>query len=152
MMIGPDNHVGLVSEAHHDQRAIARTAGHLLGLTMPLADATSEVMDDLLLEPSGELDVPGSGAVPPRLALAVFPNPTRAGAEVRVHDAPPGARVELLDASGRRVATLSPAGAIRGAWTWSGTDDAGRAVPPGRYVVRVSARGEVRDAALVKLR
>ena len=86
------------------------------------------------------------------ISLAVFPNPTRAGAEVRVSAAPPGARVEVLDASGRRIATLSPAGAASGTWTWNGADDAGRPVPPGRYVMRVSARGEVRQAPLVKLR
>ena len=56
------------------------------------------------------------------------------------------ARVEMIDASGRRVATLQTASRSGGdtrTWTWGGADDAGRLLP-GRYVVRVSARGEVR--------
>jgi hypothetical protein len=86
VMAGPDNFAGYVSPAQHDQRAIARTAGYLLGVSMPLADGV--VMDDLLLEPSTPLAVPGTGTSSPRLALAVFPNPTRSGAEVRVSGVP----------------------------------------------------------------
>jgi len=153
VMAGPDNFAGYVSQAQHDQRAIARTAGYLLGVSMPLAAGV--VMDDLLLEPSMPLAVPGTGTSAPRLAIAVFPNPTRSGAEIRVSGVHPReARVELIDASGRRVATL-PArgtGSDTGTWSWGGLDDTGRPVPPGRYVVRVSARGELRQAALIKLR
>ncbi len=155
VMAGPDNFTGFMSPAVHDQRAITRTAGYLLGVSMPLADGDTQVMDDLLLEPSMPLGVPGANSSAPRLSLAVFPNPTRSGAEVRVSgELLREARVELIDASGRRVATLTPGGdaATARSWTWGGADDAGRPVPPGRYVVRVSARGEVRHAPLVKLR
>ena len=153
IMAGPDNFANFTSPATHEQRAIARTAGHLLGLSMPLAEG--QVMDDLLLEPSIPLSTPGPGSTLQRLALAVFPNPTRAGAEVRVTGALAGElRVELLDASGRRIARLSSgsAGAGTRTWSWAGLDDAGRPVPPGRYIVRVSSRGEVREAPLIKLR
>jgi len=150
VMAGPDNFTGYLSAAHHDQRAIARTAGYLLNVSMPLADG--QVMDDLLLEPSTPLDVPAPGPAAPRLAVSVFPNPTRSGAEVRVSgELAREARVELMDASGRRLASLV-ANRDALAWTWAGLDDAGRVVPPGRYIVRVSARGEVRQAPLVKLR
>src|SRR5262245_61557813 len=56
LMAGPDCFSGYTSAAHHDQRAIARTAAYLLGVPMPFADGA--VMDDLLLEPSQPLAVP----------------------------------------------------------------------------------------------
>ena len=154
VMAGPDNHADFLLPARYDQRSVARTAAWLLGVTMPLADADTQVMDGLLLEPSMPLATPDGGPAPSRLSLAVFPNPTQGGADVRLSGLPQGeASAEVLDASGRRVATLPSARAAAGqvTWRWSGADGAGRALAPGRYVVRVSAGGEVRHAALVKL-
>lgn len=154
MMAGPDNRVGFVGAGTHEQRGVARTAGWLLGVNMPLADGV--VMDELLLEPSGPfVDVPRTGRADPRLALSVAPNPTRTGATVRVTGrAAPGARVDLLDASGRRVASLVRTGvSTEGAtWSWDGRDAGGRELSPGPYWVRAVGEGGTGRARLVKLR
>jgi hypothetical protein len=152
VMAGPDTRAGWVSAAHRDQRDIARTAGYLLGVPMPLAQGN--VLDDLLLEPSQPLAVPATGALAGAPALAVYPNPTRAGSHVRLVRAGDGpASVEILDAAGRLVA--SPVGErdADGArvWTWDGRNTAGHPAPPGAYVVRARARGHIQLARLVKL-
>jgi subtilisin family serine protease len=80
-----------------------------------------------------------AAAVPP---LVVAPNPFRGS--TRVH-APPGARVEVFDAAGRRVRRLAADGSV-GPRRWDGADDAGRPVPQGLYVVRARwAGGETRS-------
>jgi hypothetical protein len=154
MMAGPDNFAGLVSPSVHDQRAVARTAAWLLGVSMPLADG--RVMDDLLLEPSAPwLDVPRAGKPATRLALGIHPNPTRAGAEVRVTGANAArARVELLDVSGRRIVSLVRGGTLAegAAWRWDGRDAGGREMSPGHYVVQATAGASIARAPLVKLR
>lgn len=151
VMAGPDTRSGVVVESHHDQRDIARTAGYLLGVPMPLADGY--VLDDLLLEPSMPLAVPGGpGKGAP--AMAVYPNPSRGATTVRLANASdPTASVEVLDASGRRVATLAGAAERDGArvWRWDGRTAAGRVAPPGAYLVRVRAHGRSSQARLVKL-
>jgi hypothetical protein len=75
---------------------------------------------------------------PPQAALTAAPNPFRDGAVLRLTlPAPAPARVEVLDALGRRVALLHD-GPLSG-----GTEAAlrldGRALPPGLYVARVTA-------------
>ena len=152
LMAGPDNFAGHVSAGVHDQRAIARTAAHLLGVTMPLA--AGRVLDDLLLEPSAPFVGVGSAPLA-RLALEVYPNPTRSGAVVRL--AGPGAeraRLEVIDAGGRRVVSIAAPVNARDllAWRWDGRDARGREVPPGRYVVRAVAGDVEGRATLVKLR
>jgi len=84
------------------------------------------------------LDVPASLAGPVTGRLRVSPNPVLAHA--RVHfDADPAVlerKVEVLDLTGRRVATLTlPAGA-RSA-EWAGRDLDGRAAPAGVYFARM---------------
>ena len=150
LMAGPDNFTGYTSGAHHDQRAIARTAGYLLGVPMPLA--AGAVMDDLLLEPSQPLAVPGGRGPARGPGIAVVPNPTRAGVQVRLA-AGDGLepRVEVLDAGGRRVATLARATADGPAWRWDGRDASGHRAPPGTYLVRVREGDRVRLARVVKL-
>jgi hypothetical protein len=150
LMAGPDCRSGWKSAARHDQRAIALTAAYLLGVSIPFPDPLVNVMDDLLLEPSQPLAVPPAGARAPH--LAVVPNPTRAGAVVRLGDgAGPDARVEVLDTAGRRIALLARDAAAAG-WTWDGRDPHGRKAPPGDYLVRVTDGAHVRTARLVKLR
>jgi glucose/arabinose dehydrogenase len=83
------------------------------------------------------------------------PNPMRGSSEFAWTQAIAG-QVELTvhDLAGRRVATLehgaSGAGAHRS--VWDGRDDAGRALPAGAYVVRLSAAGQVRTRRLVLVR
>lgn len=154
VMAGPDSDAGLVSGSVHEQRAVARTAGWLLGVSMPLAEG--RVMDDLLLEPSAPwLDAPRSGHAPARLALGVGPNPTRAGADVWVTGADAArARVELLDLGGRRIAALARGGVSggRATWRWDGRDANGRELAPGRYIVRARDGTATARATIVKLR
>ena len=79
------------------------------------------------------------------------PNPTRAGAVFRIALPRAGkARVEVLDAAGRRVATalgtwLEP-GSYAASWSGAGSD--GRRVPAGIYLLRLTAPG-VSDARAV---
>jgi hypothetical protein len=83
------------------------------------------------------------------------PNPMRGSSEFAWTQTTAGP-VELTvhDLAGRRVATLergaSSAGAHRS--VWDGRDDAGRALPAGAYVVRLSAAGQVRTRRLVLVR
>lgn len=154
MMVGPDNRVGFVGAGTHEQRAVARTAGWLLQVAMPLADGV--VMDELLLEPSG----PIVGVTPPRsgagdLAVDVFPNPAFTGVAVRVRG--PVSRtagIEIVDAAGRRVATATPASSASATreWWWNGLDQRGRRAPPGTYLVRVLDGRAVRTARVTLLR
>ncbi len=93
---------------------------------------------------TGTVDV--NGAAPPAvLALAgVVPNPFR-GTTVVHFDLPGRAAVRLAihDVAGRRVRTLLDQAMTPGRYqrTWNGRDDAGRAVPPGTYFVRLVAGG-----------
>ncbi|HEX5632087.1 MAG TPA: T9SS type A sorting domain-containing protein, partial [Gemmatimonadales bacterium] len=154
MMVGPDNRVGFVGAGTHEQRAVARTAGWLLQVAMPLADGV--VLDELLLEPSG----PIVGVGPPRpgageLAVEVFPNPAFSGVAVRVRGpVSPTARLEVVDAAGRRVAIATPATAAPATreWWWNGLDQRGRRVPPGTYLVRVLDGRAMRTARVTLLR
>jgi hypothetical protein len=153
MMAGPDNFTGYQSAGVHEQRAVARTAGWLLGVSMPLAEG--RVLDDLLLEPSAPFVGVGPGVATPALSLTVSPNPTRGVSEVRLTGAAAArARVDLLDASGRRIVDLVRAGAAPNgvAWRWDGRDGAGRELPPGHYFVRATGTDVRARARLVKLR
>jgi hypothetical protein len=85
------------------------------------------------------------GGRPP--LLPVHPNPARG--PVRI-EAPGAGTVTVFDAGGRRVwrgERASGAGPI----TWPGTDGAGRAAPPGLYLIRFAGPGGTRTARLVRL-
>ena len=155
MMIvaGPDTKTSYVSlPTHWDQRDITSTAAHLLGVAMPYAQG--QVMDDVLLEPTRPLEVPGGAGSRLAPALGVYPNPTRGAAVVRLaRGTSPGARVEILDTNGRVVARLAPEYAPDGAasCTWSGRRVDGRPAAPGVYQVRVFGAAGATAARLVKL-
>jgi len=105
----------------------------------------------------GEEYALGETRLAPALArgrdLAIAPNPAPGG---RAHvvfrapaDRPLGAAAGALDlavfdTTGRRVRTLAVGGASAGtrAVEWDGRDDAGRDVPSGRYLVRLSWGGD----------
>lgn len=92
------------------------------------------------------LHLPGEGAVaagqPPRLAL--HPVPARGRLTLAVRDARPGARLEILDATGRRAwgRTLDGAADLE----WRGEREAGGVAPPGVYFARVEDTGGVAAA------
>jgi flagellar hook assembly protein FlgD len=73
----------------------------------------------------------------PRLRLGpAVPNPLHGETKLGISGSP--ASVHVIDASGRRVTTLSlPAGATEIVWT--ATDDRGRRVPAGVYFIEAVA-------------
>jgi DNA-binding beta-propeller fold protein YncE len=94
-----------------------------------------------------------AGVAPPGAAVASAllaldppaPNPARASVSLAVHLASAGAlEVSVFDLSGRRVATLArgdrPAGDV--ALGWALTDEDGRRVPAGVYLIRAEAGGQ----------
>lgn len=98
---------------------------------------------------AGSESPPVEGALaasPPNVALdAARPNPFTRFTTIRFTlTAPSPVRLEVFDASGRRVRTLArgilPAGVQEA--TWPGDDDAGRAVAAGAYFFRLVTAGE----------
>ena len=99
------------------------------------------------------------GVEAPRLPLAQLsaarPNPFRGASEVQLTLAEPAfVRAEVLDISGRRVATLArgnfPAGNHE--LSWNGTNARGERVTPGVYLIRVQSPGFDRTQRVVRLR
>jgi hypothetical protein len=87
-----------------------------------------------------------SGASPdaPRLQVLTAPNPSAGGVVIRcLLPMSERATVALFDASGRIVRRLHdgdlPAGETP--FSWDGRDDAGREVPAGVYLVKVTTPG-----------
>ncbi|MEQ1833969.1 MAG: hypothetical protein ABL977_13015 [Candidatus Eisenbacteria bacterium] len=85
------------------------------------------------------LDAPTPSALQVSSALRVSPNPVFAHARVRIEAAPAERTrvLEVLDLTGRRIATLALARGERFA-EWLGRDDAGRAAPAGVYFARLA--------------
>jgi hypothetical protein len=96
----------------------------------------------------GPVDVPpaAAGAAP---RLIVFPNPVSGSARVRLEGMSHGATATLHDLSGRRVTRL-PAVA-EGAWRLERTDERGRHVPPGVFLIRVRGGGRTLACRVVLL-
>ena len=88
-------------------------------------------------------------------AFHVAPNPSFAEAVFRF-DLPAGgaARVRILDCAGRVVRELAGSGLTPGANSlrWDGADAAGRASPPGLYVVQLETAAGRRSAKLLRVR
>ncbi len=88
------------------------------------------------------------------IAFSHGPNPARGGGVLRF-DLPDSRRVELdvFDAGGRRVARLTDAVMSAGAHSvaWSRTDDAGRRVAPGVYLVRLRSGSVQKSLHIVLL-
>jgi hypothetical protein len=86
----------------------------------------------------------------PVAQLRVQPNPFNPRTSV-VFTAPGAARLAVYDARGLRLREVAVADA--GQWTWDGTDDSGRAVPSGTYLLRLeSAQGVLARQAATLLR
>jgi hypothetical protein len=78
--------------------------------------------------------------VAPSLRLAATPNPFRRAISVHLPAGSPELRIH--DASGRLVRVLSAPGSLThrpSALTWDGSDAAGRALPPGVYILTVDS-------------
>lgn len=89
-----------------------------------------------------------------RVLLRASPNPSRGDATLEFWlPEPADAELLIVDAAGRRVRDLRlstlPAGLAR--QRWDGRDDAGRAVGPGLYFVRLSATGTTGSARIVRM-
>jgi hypothetical protein len=96
---------------------------------------------------------PGVSVAPPPahgLRVAAGPNPAAGATMVRWSGARDGARIEVLDPRGRRVAVHDGAGA-EGGWLWRGVADGGGPLPAGIYFVRVTDRGGAAGTARVVL-
>jgi len=90
--------------------------------------------------------ITGSPGATPRPAIAQIsarPNPFNPSVTITVTAPARPLRVEIVDARGRRVATLPVAAAGGERWQgyWDGRDVAGRAVPSGVYMVRATLPG-----------
>ena len=103
--------------------------------------------------------LPATLSAPPpasaALRLASSPNPFRDSTVLRFTLArPANVRLDLMDASGRRVRVLGPAQVGAGAQSvaWDGRDQSGRRVPPGLYLARLTAGADVRQAKLIRMR
>lgn len=88
-----------------------------------------------LLRLSDEADSLVSGHAAPKLSLG--PNPARGRVVFSVSAMSRGARLEVLDLSGRRVWSHDFPDGGSAAPAWSGERDGGGRVPPGVYVARV---------------
>jgi hypothetical protein len=137
LALGPDFKAGWVSTAAMQPVDIVPTVGELLGIAVP--HATGHVMGDLLLAPYLPLGVRDE-PVPERLRFAApVPNPALGAVSLSLEV--PGAgdlAVDVLDAQGRRIATLERDSAESGrrTITWSGRTGTGHRAAPGAYFVR----------------
>jgi hypothetical protein len=127
--------------------SVATTSGAAYAFTA--GDWSGELAVSVMDYPFAVLTGVAAGPRPSAAPLALTPNPTRGAQRVVVPAAAAaGARLEIVDVSGRRVrhaATLP-----RAEFVWDGRDDAGRPVPAGVYLVRVvAARGVWQARSLV---
>ena len=92
-----------------------------------------------LLRFGGALWPLGAGSGP---RLGVAPRPARGEARLSVSALDAGGRVEILDATGRRVRSWRPAGA-EASLVWRGERDFGGFAPPGLYFLRAEDSGGI---------
>jgi hypothetical protein len=87
------------------------------------------------------------------LLLRVAPNPARGSAFVSWTGARGPLRVEVHDAQGRRVSSMSHAAGADGQWMWRGAREDGRPLPAGVYFVRASdGAGRIASDRVVLIR
>ena len=100
------------------------------------------------------LEGPAAAEAAPRpdgLALRAWPNPSRGlvAFEIPRGGGPEPPRIDIFDPSGRLVREIGGHG---GRLLWKGDDFAGREVPPGLYLARVSIGERSRAVRLILLR
>ncbi|MEZ4389025.1 MAG: FlgD immunoglobulin-like domain containing protein [Candidatus Krumholzibacteriia bacterium] len=126
--------------------AAATDAGLVL---LPLHCAASVAVED---------DDPADGDTPPRPpldALLAYPNPFNPRVTLAFALPRSGAvALDVFDVAGRRVASPWRGELAAGphAFTWDGRDLAGRALPSGRYLARLSGEQMVRTATVTLVR
>ncbi|NND71950.1 MAG: T9SS type A sorting domain-containing protein [Rhodothermales bacterium] len=88
------------------------------------------------------------------LSVEVYPNPFTESVTFGVSiDGPVVSELSVFDILGRKVATILPE-ALRSAsaaTVWDGTDNLGVHVPPGLYVYRLDASGQIFTGSIVRL-
>jgi glucose/arabinose dehydrogenase len=99
-----------------------------------------------ILPPGVPLGVGGDARTP---RFAVRPNPFTSALAFSAAPGSTLARVEILDAAGRRVRAWH--GPVAGTLTWDGTDEHGSAVPAGVYLVRAFGAGGAVTRRVVRL-
>ena len=101
------------------------------------------------------VSVPRGVAPAAGLRVSAEPNPGRGWLALRVETDAPGERVlEVLDATGRRVRRMPNVWQEGGARRvfWDGSNDAGRRVPPGIYLVRLRFGNRTAETRVTLLR
>jgi quinoprotein glucose dehydrogenase len=118
---------------------------------------------DVIVGPGGEIwacgpasimrlyrtGVAGVGDPPTPGRLAASPNPFTASLAMRPPDGRPLERLDIVDATGRRVRAWE--GPLEGGLVWDGRDAAGRPAPAGVYLVRARVAGREHGLRAVKL-
>jgi len=79
-----------------------------------------------------------------------YPNPMRAESRIDVAGLAAGARVVVVDVSGRRVRELDAPSGDAGSLVWDGRDDAGAVAPAGIYFVRILSGSTEATRRLIK--
>lgn len=134
---------------------LAFVSGRPYRWTHTLAKANvNTILGQWFQEPLNGVAVAGGPSVATMSLAAVWPNPAHGSATLRFSLARAGeARLEVLDASGRRVRTLEQGTLAAGAHEvrWDGRDAAGHATSPGLYWARLLVDGEARTQRFVRL-
>ncbi len=139
--------------------------GHVRGFVDSSADAgrawqyrigsTDPVGRETLLGPFHYEPSAGSAEVSTFALKLIGTNPVRGGAQLAYSLRQPGdARLVIHDVTGRVVRTMlaGPAKARQDVMRWDGRDDAGRLLPAGVYLARLSTRGEEQSVKLTLIR
>ncbi len=111
----------------------------------------------LEVSPTASLTPVVSSETPrPARLLSVFPNPANPAVEIRYRAAAPGdVAIDVFDVRGRHLRTLREhaASAGEGQVRWDGTDDNGRSLASGTYLLQMeSARGATGTGRVVIVR
>jgi len=132
------------------------TWAHVEG-TVPIALQISRAAAGTLADVAGLMDgtteVPEAGV--PLVRLRAWPNPFNPQTTITFSlERDEWAEVGIYELTGRRVAVLADRTFDAGthSLTWSGCDEAGRAMPSGTYLVRLETESAVRAQKLMLLR